>query len=238
MATSVKPKRTSGDGIVDGRTARRDRGRSAVIDAVFDLMQEGRVPPDVNELAARSGVSVSSIFRYFDGLEDIQVQALIRFRERFGHLFEVSVNPPQVREERIIDFVSRRLALMDEVGLVLVIARVRALERDHFVDASESLRGSLAAQVRGQFVADLRTLTAAQTDALVSAIDSFASPAAWTVMQDTHTRTSRQIKSTWIKGIGALLEAWSPLEAIDLGDLEAAVAEHSTAEEATGEPHE
>ena len=60
---------------IDGRRARRERGRSAVIDAAFALAEEGKIPLTTELVAERSGVSAASIFRYFDGLDDLQYQA-------------------------------------------------------------------------------------------------------------------------------------------------------------------
>ena len=56
---------------VAGRRARRERNRTAVIDAMFELIAEGKVPPPAEALAERAGVSVSSIFRYFDNLDEL-----------------------------------------------------------------------------------------------------------------------------------------------------------------------
>ena len=42
---------------VDGRTARRDRNRTAVLDAILDLIQEGNPLPTVAEISERSGTS-------------------------------------------------------------------------------------------------------------------------------------------------------------------------------------
>src|SRR5690606_23355552 len=42
----------------DGRRARRERGRQAVIDATLDLFLEGGERPTSEEVAARAGVSV------------------------------------------------------------------------------------------------------------------------------------------------------------------------------------
>ena len=54
---------------VDGRTARRDRNRDAVLDAVIELFTEGHVGLVAADVAERSGVSLRSVYRYFDDLE-------------------------------------------------------------------------------------------------------------------------------------------------------------------------
>ena len=59
-----------------------------MIDAAFALVQEGKIPLTTELVAERSGVSAASIFRYFDGLDDLQYQAYQRFRERYAPLVQ------------------------------------------------------------------------------------------------------------------------------------------------------
>lgn len=48
----------------DGRRLRAERGRSAVVQATFDLIQEGG-NPTIAEIADRAGISERTVFRYF-----------------------------------------------------------------------------------------------------------------------------------------------------------------------------
>ncbi|MFT4866813.1 MAG: TetR/AcrR family transcriptional regulator of autoinduction and epiphytic fitness [Ilumatobacter sp.] len=100
----------------DGRRARRARSRVAVIDAVFALVRDGKVPPTVEDVADRAGVSVSSIFRNFDGLDDMQRQAFDVFRERYVHLFDPVVDAGAPRAERVAKHVRARLGLLTVAG--------------------------------------------------------------------------------------------------------------------------
>lgn len=193
---------------IDGRTARRQRGRIAVIDAVFELLKEGQVPPQVKDLAERSGVSVSSIFRYFDGLEDIQVQALDRFAERFSHLFFVEGSSGSPLDQRILSLVDSRLRMLDEVGGIIAVARLRSIENETFVEATDKIRWRLSNQVEDHFKLELDALTPSDAASLVSVIDSLASPEAWDVMRLSHGRTQGQIRSSWTQAISAVFLAW------------------------------
>src|SRR5437764_99636 len=56
---------------LDGRAARRDRGREAVLDAVIALFEEGHVRPTPEAVAERSGVSVRSVYRYYEDRDDL-----------------------------------------------------------------------------------------------------------------------------------------------------------------------
>ncbi len=194
---------------VDGRRARRERGRLAVIDAMFELLQDGKVPVSAEMVAERSGVSVASVFRYFDGLDDLQLQTFERFRQRFEPL--LVVDPVAVtRDQRIAAFVTSRLDLYEQAGAIMAVGRLRALEHEPLVAASAEMRGLLAGQVRSVFAADVATL-GSRTD-VVAVIDALTSLESWDVMRKTHARSRRQIETAWRRGIRAVIDEWAQLD--------------------------
>jgi AcrR family transcriptional regulator len=192
---------------IDGRRARRERGRLAVIDAMFSLLQDGKVPVTADLVADRAGVSVASVFRYFDGLDDLQLQTFERFRERFEPLLAVDPDA-QTPDGRIAAFVTSRLNLYEQAGTIMAVGRLRALEHEPLVAASAEMRGLLAAQVRSVFGPDIGT-TGAATDA-VAMIDALTSLESWDVMRKTHARSRRQIEQAWRRGIRAVITEWAP----------------------------
>lgn len=190
----------------DGRRARRERGRLAVIDAMFELLQEGKVPPGVDAVAERAGVSVASIFRYFEGLDDLQLQTLERFRARFEPLISSPIDGD--RSQRIAGFVDARLDLYEQAGAIMAVGRLRALEHAPLVEASARTRGALADQVRSTFQQETAAVTPARCADLVAIIDALTSLESWDVMRKTHARSRAQIARTWRRGIAALIEDW------------------------------
>ena len=199
---------------VDGRHARRERGRLAVIDAMFSLLQDGKVPVNAELVAERAGVSVASVFRYFDGLADLQYQTFERFRERFEPLLVVD-SRAVTRDERIIAFVNSRLDLYDQAGAIMAVGRLRSLEYEPLVAASAQMRGLLADQVRSAFGADVVDMDAVGPD-LVAVIDALTSLESWDVMRKTHARSRRQIERAWSTGIDALIASWvRPTRGVD-----------------------
>lgn len=66
----------------DGRRARRSRGRDQVIDAWLALVFEGDVCPSAVAVAERAEVSLRSVFRYFDDVDDLWDRGTRRFIER------------------------------------------------------------------------------------------------------------------------------------------------------------
>ena len=195
---------------VDGRRARRERGRVAVIDAMFELLQEGKVPPAVELIAERSGVSVASIFRYFQGIDDLQFQTFQRFRERFEPLVRTSVDGHLAA--RTNAFVQSRLDLYEQAGAIMAVGRLRALEHEPLVEASAQMRGVLADQVRATFAHETAGSSPARAADLVAVLDALTSLESWDVMRKTHARSRPQISRSWAQGIRAVVSAWNQPE--------------------------
>ena len=191
----------------DGRRARRERGRVAVIDAMLELLQEGKVPPAVELIAERSGVSVASIFRYFQGIDDLQFQTFQRFRERFEPLVRTTVDGDLAT--RTDAFVQSRLYLYEQAGAIMAVGRLRALEHQPLVEASAQMRGVLADQVRSTFAHETDGSTPGRSADLVAVIDALTSLESWDVMRKTHARSRPQIARAWAQGIRALVSAWN-----------------------------
>ena len=190
----------------DGRRVPRERNRAAIIDAVFSLVEEGKEPPGVEDVAERAGVSFSSVFRNFDGLADLQHRAVESFHDRFSHVIVVA-DADGARSERIRSKVQSRVGLYEAVGAFLRIARARSLDHEPLVEAVSSIRSRLAEQTRSRFATELRSLTPTEAANLGAFIDATTSPDAYEVLGAAHARTPRQVRSLWIDALDAVLTA-------------------------------
>lgn len=190
---------------VDGRRARRERGRLAVVDATVDLIQEGHAPPTAEAVAARAGVSVSSLFRYFDSLGDLQQAAVARFLDRYADRYVVPDLGGGDRAARIARYVATMDSLFELVGPVARLVRARALEHPHLEQELRRVRRLLADQVGAQFAPELDRLTPAARDDLVSLVASMTSFEAWDLLRRELGRTRRQVRRTWTAALDALL---------------------------------
>ncbi len=192
---------------IDGRRARRERSRNAVIDAAFALAEEGKLPLTTELVAERSGVSAASIFRYFDGLDDLQYQAYGRFRDRYAPLVQTIAGG--ARTERIEAFVGSRLDLFEQAGAIMALGRLRALEHQPLLEASTEVKAALAEQVRGTFAAETAGASPARSAELVAIIDAITSPEAWDVLRRSHSRSRTQIARTWRRVVAVLIDDWN-----------------------------
>ena len=114
------------DAVVDGRSAIRDRNRDAVLDAVLDLFSEDNLSPGPEEVALRVGLSVRSVYRYFDDHDSLTRAAIARNIEKVTPLFLIPAIGEGELDSRIDRFVDARLRLQVAVGPTFRAARIRA----------------------------------------------------------------------------------------------------------------
>lgn len=143
---------------VDGRTARRDRNRDAVLDAVIELFTEGQVELVAADVAERSGVSLRSVYRYFDDLEALARAAIARQTERFAPLAALADDRSGTLDERIDRIIDVRLRLYEAVGATRRAAIQRAASNPILADQLERTRVLLDRQVEALFAPELDAL--------------------------------------------------------------------------------
>ncbi|MEO1061822.1 MAG: TetR/AcrR family transcriptional regulator [Actinomycetota bacterium] len=163
---------------VDGRRARRERGRLAVIDATIDLVLLGGGPPSADQVAERAGVSEASLFRYFDTLDDLRHQAIGRYLERHDHLMEVPDIGEHALDRRVRDLVAARLRYYETVQPMATLARRQAPEVPEVAATLARVRATLADQVAQHFEPELRSFRPgprAERVAVLAALTSFES---------------------------------------------------------------
>jgi AcrR family transcriptional regulator len=169
----------SGDAVIeDGRRARRDRNKYAVVDAFLELVRAGNPRPSVAEVAERSGISHRSVFRYFADKDELARTAIERQQAFAAPLVALTVGPGAPLDERIHRFVERRMELFDHLAPVARLSR--SLVQLQPVIASElaSNRQYFRRQIEHLFHDELAAMTpveAAQTLAALDVLCSFES---------------------------------------------------------------
>ena len=146
------------DDQIDGRTARRDRNREAVLDAVLALFREDDVTPSPADVAARSGVSTRSVQRYFEDMDTLVRAALARHLEKVGPLYvipDLGVGPCDERIERMI---TGRLRLYDAVAPMVRAAMVRVRSNPLIRERLNTARVQLRSQIAAMFAPELDAL--------------------------------------------------------------------------------
>ncbi len=187
---------TTASSDLDGRRARRGRNREAVVDALLELFREGELSPSVATVAERSGVSLRSVFRYFDDLDEMGRIAIGRHLERVGHLFELPNMGEGPRADRIDALVDQRVALYEQVAPVMRAALIRAPFQPVISTALRHRREFLRAMVEQQFAPELATLDADTAAAVMAAADVLTSFEALEVLRIDQQLTSDRAAET------------------------------------------
>ena len=144
---------------VDGRSAIRDRNRDAVLDAVLDLFSEDNLSPGPEEVAQRAGLSVRSVYRYFDDHDALTRAAIERNSSGSGPLFRLPAIGEGALDDRIDRFVDGRLRLQAAAGPALRATRIRATFDPLVRDRLRSGPGpSCGEQIERHFAPELSTM--------------------------------------------------------------------------------
>jgi AcrR family transcriptional regulator len=189
----------------DGRHLRRERGRLAAIDATIDLVGEGHVPPSAEKIAERAGLSVASVFRYFDTLDDLRRAVAQVYVERSADLFEIPSMGQGPRAERIANLVASRVRLYESTEPMARLVRRQAHERNDADELVHRLRATRADQVRQHFDPELRALTPAVGDDLVMIVSTLTSFEAWDQARYDHHRSPAQVRRAWARALTGVL---------------------------------
>lgn len=148
---------------VDGRTARRLANRDRILDAALDLAAEG-AEVDVETIAARSAVSVRSVYNHFPTARDLVAGMYERGTERVRPLLEGAPSPDVPFDERVASWARIWGQVQEEIAPI----RWRALVAE---DAHPELQPELT-QLRKAHRAEIKRLfpEIAEAGALAAAI--------------------------------------------------------------------
>jgi len=99
-------------GGTDGRTKRRNRNMDAVREATVGLLRDG-TEPTLALIADRAGVAVRSVYRYFGGVDDAVLAAVVEQRRRANVVLEnePDIDPSASLDERIALLVASRVRI-------------------------------------------------------------------------------------------------------------------------------
>jgi TetR/AcrR family transcriptional regulator of autoinduction and epiphytic fitness len=102
---------------VDGRSARAQRTRDSVVDAVLDLVTTGQTRPTAREIADAAGISVRSVYVHFDDLDDLFRAAADRHLEQMASLLQ-PVDATLDLEARVAASTDQRIQIHERFGAV------------------------------------------------------------------------------------------------------------------------
>ena len=166
---------------VDGRSARAQRTRDSVVNAVLSLAGAGNARPTAREIADAAGISVRSVYVHFDDLDDLFRAAADRHLAQMAELLTpVAAGLPLA--ERIQAAVGQRVAIHERFGAVRRAAEQWAPQSPALAEVLRQGRTVGRQDIERLFGAELGGRD--DEDVALSAITTMMSAEAWDSLRE------------------------------------------------------
>ena len=189
---------------VDGRTARSERTRNAIVDAHVSLIGDGDLRPTADRIAKLAGVSLRALWSHFADMEALFAASGQRVLERRDASFE-PISPDLPLAERISAYCHQRARMSESIGPA---ARAAAL-KEPFSPALQRYRKAHVDRVREE----LRTLFAAEINddaELLTALTAVSMWNTWDTMRTPMALSPDAAREVLTRTIQSLLTSARP----------------------------
>jgi AcrR family transcriptional regulator len=157
--------------VIDGRTARRNRNKDAVLDAMISLTKESADEPPIESIAERAGVSYRSVYRYFDDRTDLMLSAIHHVMGDVWRIFDVENIGEGTLDERIAHLISSRLDAYHELAPLTRLAVRRGATEPLVLEEFDNVRNYMRSQLETQFAPEFGQLDESERGLVVAALD-------------------------------------------------------------------
>jgi TetR/AcrR family transcriptional regulator of autoinduction and epiphytic fitness len=170
------------DANANGRSARAQRTRAAVVDALLDLISEGELRPPAHRIAERAGVSLRSVFQHFTDLDSLMVEAGARHLQRIAHVFsEAPATGPL--QQRLDAFIAQRVRWFEAVTPVRRAAALQEPWSPQIAAMIDQSRVMARAEVERVFAPELDMRSRADRRELLDALEGATCWPAWDALR-------------------------------------------------------
>lgn len=163
---------------VDGRLARSARTRTAVIDALIALHEEGDLSPTAVRVAARAGVALRTVYGHFADMESLYAEAGDRQLGRAVELADV-IPADLPFPERVRRFAASRGLVLEWLLPIMRAATAREPGSPQLMRTRERFVALGDAEARQVFAVELAVLSGVECTALLHAVHLVAGGPAW-----------------------------------------------------------
>ena len=192
---------------VDGRTARAHRTRSAILDALLDLIDRGTLQPTASEVATRAGVALRSIRQHFESREVLFLAASERHAERMVREQEASARALVTEgplDERIRRFVETRAHALEATSAIRRAAILRESSSAALSVALQTPARERRREVERVFATELAARQPRERTSVLDALDLVTSGKAWDTLRREMSRSRADAARVMATAIHAL----------------------------------
>ncbi|MBW6433219.1 TetR family transcriptional regulator [Actinoplanes hulinensis] len=184
---------------VDGRTARSERTRNAIVDAHLRLIGEGDMRPTADRVAKLAGVSLRALWSHFADMEALMAASGQRVLEQRDASYRpIPADLPLA--ERIEAFSHQRARLLEEIGPA---ARASAL-KEPFSAGLQRYRKLHTARVRDELTTTFAPEIGSDED-LLNALTAVSLWPTWASWRDGMELSVESARSALARTVGALI---------------------------------
>jgi TetR/AcrR family transcriptional regulator of autoinduction and epiphytic fitness len=205
LAEVLAEAKAIGDGerAADGRHARSERSRQAMVDALLALLREGVVRPSSAQIAERAGVTQRTLFNQFGDMESLVTAAAGRQVHRYLELQPSAGTGPV--EERVRRYCVGLERLLEETMHVrwAVLTNPGAPPTSTRVVRSSLLFARR--QLHEAFAAELDPLDDPTRDEVLDALEIEADPVVWRLRRVQQELTADECRAVVERTILSLL---------------------------------
>ena len=190
---------------IDGRSARSERTRRAIVAAHLGLIDEGDLKPTGERIAERAGVSLRTLWTNFKDMETLFAATgeLVMERQDGMHL-PISTDLPLT--DRVEEFCRQRAEALETLA---PSARASQLREPFSAQLRKNRAGNIA-RVRSQleevFAPEI-TMAGASRDQLLNALTVACTWSAWSMMRDELHMSVDEARDGMSRTVAALLVA-------------------------------
>jgi AcrR family transcriptional regulator len=188
-------------GRIDGRTARSERTRNAIVDAQLQLIREGDLRPTADRIAKQAGVSLRALWSHFADMEALFAASGKRVLElRDAAHKQIKADRPLA--ERIDAYCAQRARLLEQIGPTAKAAAIK----EPFSETLQHYRKLHVARVRNE----LATLFEAEVDGneeLLNALTAVSMWPTWSTWREAMGMSAAASRRVLARTVTSLLTA-------------------------------
>ena len=189
----------------DGRSARSQRTRDAVVESLLAWLRDGNLRPTAKEIADRAGISVRSVYVHFDDLDDLLCAAAQRTGLEIEGLLE-PIDADQPFDDRLRAVIDQRVRVFE---VIMPVKRAGALQEPFSKPLAAILAGMRAvqrAEIERVFAGELRALAPGARRSALAAAHLVTVEEAWSFQRNAMHLDVAEARAAMEYSLRAILE--------------------------------
>lgn len=177
-----------------------------VLRGVLDLIEEGELNPTVPMVVERTGIPERSIFRYFDDIADLTMQAVALALGDLGevdHLPHPGEGPVRARIDEMVEL---RLTILSKIHSLGRVARLRAAAVRDIDIGLAVVNGLLRDQISRQFGPEVVEMDDRERETALDVATTLLSFEGYDALLRRSGVEQDRIAHTWTAALGMLFD--------------------------------